>query len=61
MADLMGDDLLHGFFHELVRQRELTRVRVRTASLDHHPIAVGPHVIVVPHDVRFDDLTGSRV
>ena len=32
-----------------------------TASLNHHPVAVGPHVVVVPHDVRFDDLTRSRI
>ena len=55
------DHLRHRLTHHLLGNLERAYRRIRRTRLDHQPVAVRPHVVVVPRDVALDDFTRTRV
>src|SRR3970282_2843730 len=57
----MSDYLAHRLAHQLLGRVERARGGVGRPGLDEKPVAVRPHVVVIPGDVALDDLTAARV
>ena len=57
----MRDDLMHRFAHQLVRHVQRTRCRIGRTSFHDQPVAVRPHVIVIPGDFTVDDFARTRI
>src|SRR5262245_34932115 len=61
MSDFMGDDVTKQFPHEIVGKRKLSRSRVQRTNLKEVPVLLKILDVVIELDVRFENLTRSRV